>query len=95
MSQQYSDAIAVAASYEYRPETRYTQTLCEPGFYCSNGVKTPCPAGRYGATFGLSESFCTGSCAAGYVRPYVCFVQGVFSVPHVCVCKCVCVSVCV
>lgn len=69
LSEPYSDKIAASNSYEYRPDNRYAQTLCEPGHYCVDGVKKQCPAGRYGETFGLSESFCTGSCAAGYYCP--------------------------
>jgi hypothetical protein len=34
--------------------TRYSQVLCEPGSYCVDGVKYPCPAGTFGETSGLT-----------------------------------------
>ena len=37
---------------------RSSQIICEPGYYCVNGVKLPCPIGRYGDTFGLTSSDC-------------------------------------
>ena len=46
LSQEYTQAIAAATSYTYKPANRFTQTLCEPGFYCADGIKYQCPAGR-------------------------------------------------
>ena len=46
---------------------RVNETICEPGYWCSGGVKSLCPAGRYGATAGLSSAGCTGPCGAGFV----------------------------
>ena len=43
--------------------------VCERGHYCVRGTKLPCPAGRYGATHGLSTALCTGPCAPGYYCP--------------------------
>lgn len=42
---------------------------CEPGFYCSNFIKIPCPAGTFGSTFGLENASCTNSCMPGYFCP--------------------------
>ena len=39
------------------------------GYYCTGGVKRPCPAGSYGTSEGLSSSTCTASCEAGYYCP--------------------------
>ena len=38
---------------------------CEPGFYCMKGVRYECPIGRYGDTYGLVSSDCSGKCAGG------------------------------
>jgi hypothetical protein len=48
---------------------RTSQKQCEPGFYCSEGVRYDCPAGRYGNAFGLSKRECGGVCAVGYYCP--------------------------
>lgn len=42
---------------------------CEPGYYCSGGNRIPCPAGRFGWRFGVTNDKCTGDCAAGYYCP--------------------------
>lgn len=36
-------------------------SACEPGFWCDSVSKYPCPAGRYGATFGLRSEACSGA----------------------------------
>ena len=42
------------------------QTLVSPGLYSTGSLwPVACPAGRYGATAGLSSSSCTGICPAG------------------------------
>jgi hypothetical protein len=51
------------------PEERTAQTACEPGHYCTGGIKTPCPRGRYGADAGLASAFCTEACPAGRYCP--------------------------
>lgn len=33
------------------------------------GVQRHCPAGRYGASYGMTSADCTGPCAAGYYCP--------------------------
>lgn len=40
---------------------------CEPGFYCQQGVKWPCPPGTYGWRYGLHDPACSG-----YVSVSVC-----------------------
>ena len=35
--------------------------------YCVDGVRRPCPPGRYGAVQRLSNASCTGSCTAGHM----------------------------
>lgn len=49
--------------------TRVDEVPCEPGHYCVDGVRIPCPAGVYGSTFGLTDPACSGTCAAGYYCP--------------------------
>ncbi|CAM9176752.1 unnamed protein product, partial [Choristocarpus tenellus] len=49
--------------------TRVAQVICEPGHYCSGGLRYPCPGGRYGATRGLHESTCSGYCPKGMACP--------------------------
>ncbi|CAN0109884.1 unnamed protein product, partial [Ectocarpus fasciculatus] len=45
---------------------RTWQTPCEPGFYCSGGVKERCPAGRFGQHPAEVDPDCSGPCDAGY-----------------------------
>ena len=47
--------------------TRTGQSICEQGYYCAGGIRTPCPAGKYTDTTGNSQ--CSKSCAAGYYCP--------------------------
>lgn len=49
--------------------TRYEEALCEPGFYCVNGTKFFCPAGRYGGISGMTNPLCSGTCSKGYYCP--------------------------
>ena len=42
---------------------------CEPGYFCDNGLKQPCPPGRFGWRYGMNTSECGGLCAAGYYCP--------------------------
>ena len=32
---------------------QYTESICEPGYHCVQGVRHPCPGGLYGSDFGL------------------------------------------
>lgn len=45
------------------------QRQCEAGHFCLGGMKTPCPAGRYGKGRGLVDPQCSGQCAQGYYCP--------------------------
>ncbi|GBG23803.1 Hypothetical Protein FCC1311_000232 [Hondaea fermentalgiana] len=45
------------------------ERICERGFYCTQGVRTPCPGGTFGETRGLSDAACSGNCTAGYFCP--------------------------
>ena len=46
--------------------TSPTHTLCPAGSFCplGSGAPTPCPAGTYGSSAGLSSPACTGNCSA-------------------------------
>jgi hypothetical protein len=46
--------------------TRTSQKLCEPGYYCSDGVRYPCQGGLYSNEYGTNSSSCKGSCEPGY-----------------------------
>ena len=46
--------------------TSSVQNACPPGTYCMEGVAALCPAGTFGATFGLVNSLCSGSCTSGF-----------------------------
>lgn len=54
---------------EFRGWARSEQAICNPGYYCVKGVRYPCPAGRYGASAGLSTGYCDGFCRGGYYCP--------------------------
>ncbi len=42
---------------------------CEPGYYCTKGIKYPCPPGTFGWRYGMTDHFCGGQCAPGYYCP--------------------------
>ncbi|OQR95945.1 hypothetical protein THRCLA_22041 [Thraustotheca clavata] len=46
-----------------------SQKACEPGYYCTGGIRTLCPPGTFGNDFGLSSASCSGLCAPGYFCP--------------------------
>ena len=46
---------------------RYSQILCERGYYCVHGVRYECPKGYYGGETGLTDSSCSGKCTPGYI----------------------------
>ncbi|DAZ92498.1 TPA: hypothetical protein N0F65_012728 [Lagenidium giganteum] len=48
---------------------RFAQRRCNPGSYCVNGVRAPCPPGTFGGSFGLATAACDGLCSAGYYCP--------------------------
>ncbi|GLD94486.1 hypothetical protein PINS_up003097 [Pythium insidiosum] len=45
------------------------QRQCEPGFFCSNGIRRPCPPGTVGDRPGLTTAACSGPCPAGFYCP--------------------------
>ena len=42
---------------------------CTPGYYCKDGVRHLCPAGRYGSEHGETNAECSGKSQAGYFAP--------------------------
>ena len=54
-------------------DKRYTQQICEAGFYCVDGVKNTCPRGYYCPTTGLSSPIECGNsnlyCLEGATEP--------------------------
>ncbi len=48
-------------------DIRFSQIICEPGFYCIDGVRYRCPLGHYGGVSGLTSDTCSGQCNAGYL----------------------------
>lgn len=49
--------------------TRSWWRVCEPGYYCTGGIKRQCPGGRYGSNSSVFSPACTGPCAGGYFCP--------------------------
>eukprot|EP00607_Mallomonas_marina_P001427 CAMPEP_0182423108 /NCGR_PEP_ID=MMETSP1167-20130531/8991_1 /TAXON_ID=2988 /ORGANISM="Mallomonas Sp, Strain CCMP3275" /LENGTH=888 /DNA_ID=CAMNT_0024601775 /DNA_START=434 /DNA_END=3097 /DNA_ORIENTATION=+ len=43
--------------------------MAPPGYYALDGVLYACPAGRYGAIYGLRSSVCSGECVEGFYCP--------------------------
>lgn len=50
-------------------DLKHKQMVCEPGYYCIDGIRIPCPAGVYGETNGLITAACTSVCPIGYYCP--------------------------
>lgn len=46
---------------------RTSQVKCEPGYWCSSGIRQPCDRGSFGSEYGLSSSACNGPCAPGFL----------------------------
>ncbi len=67
--------LSVGPGYYTLPEDSSLVTFrssahpCPPGFYCSGGVRLPCPVGRYGSASALSLPACSGPCKGGYFCP--------------------------
>lgn len=62
--------LADSGYYTVGPNNAKTdQRICSPGFYCLDGTKRACPAGKYGAVAGLAIPECSGDCSAGYYCP--------------------------
>ncbi|POM78126.1 Hypothetical protein PHPALM_4382 [Phytophthora palmivora] len=49
--------------------TRSEQFPCERGYYCRDGVRSPCPAGYYGDGNLETRSTCSGVCSSGFYCP--------------------------
>lgn len=77
----YSIGSLSIASHNQNPEdalTRSAQRRCEPGHFCVNGERFPCPAGTFGDTFGLTSSNCAGPCRPGFYCPERSIVSSAF-----------------
>ena len=64
----------VSSGFYSTPETapagrRTGQAPCSPGFWCADGVKTPCEVGRYGAVAQLTDRLCSGQCHGSQYCP--------------------------
>ena len=55
----YSAPLSVAATM------RYSQLVCDPGFYCVSGDRFPCPAGTYNSKQGANSSDSCVTCPLG------------------------------
>jgi hypothetical protein len=45
--------------------SRFGVTICPPGYFCQEGLKWPCPVGRYTDVEGTIDSLCKDDCAPG------------------------------
>jgi hypothetical protein len=45
------------------------EAICPAGSFCLQGVRRPCPSGRFGATQQMMNASCTGVCRAGWYCP--------------------------
>ncbi|ETV67019.1 hypothetical protein, variant 1 [Aphanomyces astaci] len=63
----YSGSDTTRADAVTRESMRWFQKPCEPGYYCVNGVRNPCPTGTFGSTGQLVTPFCSGKCSAGHL----------------------------
>jgi hypothetical protein len=75
VSADYSDndsppeVLLETSSLAIAKKRRTSQSICEIGHFCVNGVKSSCPLGRYGATMGLDNAMCSGLCPLGSYCP--------------------------
>lgn len=49
--------------------SRSAQKICPRGYFCTAGLKQPCPGGTYGSIEGLGTSACSGVCPEGWYCP--------------------------
>ena len=47
--------------------TRTAEELCQPGYWCSGGLRHPCEPGSFGDAYGMTGSSCSGACSPGYI----------------------------
>ncbi len=45
--------------------TQSKEVLCDAGYSCHEGVRSPCPAGRFGSKLGNIDPQCEDDCEAG------------------------------
>ena len=69
-----SDPIPVPYGYSTLPNDvplflRFAISICPLGSYCISGVRSLCPAGFFGDSYGLSSKNCSGLCLHGYLCP--------------------------
>ena len=69
-----SDPIPVPFGYFTLPNdvplfVRFAISICPIGSYCISGVRSLCPAGFFGDSYGLSSKNCSGLCLHGYLCP--------------------------
>ena len=50
-------------------ELQTHEVFCKLGHFCEQGTMQPCPAGRFGSSYSLKNSSCSGVCAAGFFCP--------------------------
>ena len=64
---------AVSVGYyttEGSTHNRVSQALCGPkGYWCAEGVRKKCPAGRYGDAVGMTTAGCTAECPTRHYCP--------------------------
>jgi hypothetical protein len=63
--------LTVSTGYFSTPSTgpedrRWGQLPCPTGSYCSGGLQSPCPPGRYGSVSAMFSPSCSGLCASGW-----------------------------
>lgn len=69
----FSPTVKPTVVFEYLRKVYQCSGLCEPGYYClknsTSSRQFPCPAGRFGNTSGLTNSYCTSDCLLGHYCP--------------------------
>lgn len=49
------------------PAIRIAEAICEPGYWCEEGIRYPCEAGTFGDEFGMVRGNCSGLCNPGFL----------------------------
>ena len=63
------DATAADQLWDDGNATRSAEIPCEPGYYCTAGVKQPCPPGTFGWRYGMASRRDCQLCAKGHYCP--------------------------